>query len=143
MIKRLVLVFSFLALGPLAHAQNVTDVFGIAVLARNTPTVLATLTGSDGAACKLVKQPSATIYATWQCTSADGNAIGKTYQITATGTNSHFLPVGLDTILCLIGINPTATANSFGTVGSAPANGIAWSCTGDAKTSQNGTALWP
>jgi hypothetical protein len=127
-----------------ASAQSVLDVFGISVLARSLPTELLTLAGTDGTTCSLVKIPSPSIYALFSCVSADGKQMARTLQIQSASANSGSITVGQGGVLCLVGINPTASSVAFGSVGTAPASGIAWSCTpGDGVTIKTGAIAWP
>ena len=125
-------------------AQTVVDVAGIATLAQQTATIAQTITGTDGTVRNIVKQPSTTIYATFNCTNTDGKSTLKTVQIQTTDTFSYSVILGQSTVLRLIGVNPTAAIVSFGSVGSAPVKGIVWSCsTGDGITIKTGSVVWP
>jgi hypothetical protein len=80
----------------------------------------------------------------FSCVSADGKQMARTLQIQSASASSGSITVGQGGVLCLVGINPTASSVSFGSVGSAPASGIAWSCTpGDGVTIKTGTIAWP
>ena len=141
------LLTATLLLASAACAQNVTDVYAIATLAANASTTLVTVTGREGTVCKLNKQPGATILAVWSCSSGDSKHVVKTAQIQNAST-----VLGLDVLssgqgpggpMCLVPSNPTSSAIAAGSVGTVPAKGIGWSCTGDGTTIASGTAVWP
>ena len=126
-----------------ARAQDITDVFAIITAARSVSTVLVSLTGTDGTVCTLAKLSTNTISATWRCASADGKQVIKPATISSTSATSGTLALGQGAVLCLIAVNPTASAVTYGSLGSIPASGIGWSCTADSTTIKNGTAVWP
>ena len=141
--KTILLSIVFCSLS-IAQTINITDVQGVAKAAATTQPILQTITGVDGTKCYLVKQPSSTIYAGFACFSSDNLVTTKTVQIQSTGTVSNIEVLGQGQVLCMMGINPTTVIVSFGSVGNAPAKGIAWSCAnGDGSTILTGTALWP
>ena len=130
-----------------AMEAHIDEPLPIATLAANASTTLVTVTGSEGTVCKLNKQPGATILAVWSCSSGDSKHVVKTAQIQNAST-----VLGLDVLssgqgpggpMCLVPSNPTSSAIAAGSVGTVPAKGIGWSCTGDGTTIASGTAVWP
>lgn len=132
-----------LLLTSISFAQSVTvvDVQGIANLALANTSTLQVVTGSDGTVCTLSKLLNGKIYAWFNCSL--NNQVIKTVQIQSTSTVSGYMIIGQGQALCLIGINPTNAAIAFGSVGSAPANGMAWSCANGSSTVLSGTISWP
>jgi len=138
-----VLALCALFAGSMLSAQTVLDVTSILQLASKTPTLLQTITGTDGNVCTLTKEPGSSIWLLWGCNGSNGTQT-RTAQLTATSTtaaSSVFLNQGI--AACLIGLNPTAAAVSMGSLGSVPAKGAAWSCTPDMATILTGTVTWP
>jgi hypothetical protein len=102
---------------------------------------LQTVTGTDGTVCVLSKVPNAKIFAWWACALAGQTT--KSAQIQSTSATSGFVVLGQGQVLCLVGINPTASPVAFGSLGSAPAAGIAWSCANGTAAIVNGAVSWP
>jgi hypothetical protein len=141
--KRLLALFALTSCSILA-AQTVLDVTSILQLAGKTPTLLQTITGTDGNVCTLTKEPGPNIWMLWGCNGSTSGVQTRTAQITSTGTtaaSSIFFNQGI--AACLIGLNPTAAAVTMGSLGSVPAKGAAWSCTPDMATILTGTVTWP
>lgn len=148
---RYLLTLILVAGGMLGQETNVTDVHTTAKIALAANTFLLTLTSSAGTSCKLAKVSGSTISAVFACGSPDSKNVLRTAQIQATSTGPEVQILGQlpfsttvgQGILCIIGLNPTSSPVTFGSVGTAPAVGISWSCSVDAVTIQTGTANWP
>ncbi len=131
-----------LVLPIVATAQTVADVQTVAAMATANNTPIQTITGTDGTVCNLTKVAGKTIYAAFGCSLA-GQTM-KPIPIQSTSSVSGYVQVGQGSVLCLIGINPTATGVSFGSVGTAPPVGIAWACIpGPSGTIVSGSIIWP
>ena len=143
------IVFALLVFSVAASAQNILDVMGIAQAALATAVTLQTETGTDGTVCGLYKFPRAKgagVYAWFSCVSADKTITLRTAQIqsTAASTAPTSYLLGQGSMGFLVALNPTAAPIAFGSLGSAPANGIAWQSTnGDGVTLHTGSASWP
>lgn len=136
--KLLLLLFAACSL---AAAQiNVSQVQALAQQATSAYTVLQTATGADGTTCTLYKTAGSTINGGLQC-SLNGQTASPVV-IVDTSTTSGFLWFAQGGVMWIIGENPTAAAVSFGSVGSAPAKGIAWAVAA-AGVTQTGTVSWP
>ena len=123
-------------------AQSVITVQSVANAAAAVTTLEATLNGVDGSVCKLAKIASTTVYLYISCTNA--KVTQTTVLQVPSATTTFAYPLGFGAVLCLLGVNPTAAAVPMGSIGSAPASGIAWSCTvGDGQTLSSGSATWP
>ena len=138
---RSIFVLSALSV-PALQAQSVQDVQNLATLVASPFTVLQTITGSDGTVCTLAKVPGATILAYFQCALA-GQAL-KPVEFSSTSTKSGYILLAQGQVMCMIALNPTASAVSWGSIGIAPAVGVAWSCAnGPGGTVVSGTTNWP
>ena len=106
--------------------------------------MLMTVRGTDGSQCNLQKSATTSIRATYYCHTADNQQL---FSGVVTASSAHnatgSVVFGMDTIVCLLGINTTGASRKIGSLGNVPPQGIAWSCTGDGKTSITGTAVWP
>lgn len=147
------LIAIFLCL-PALFAQGVNDVQNAKQAAFSTSTIALTVTASqgDGTVCTLNKVANGQIYAILACSSSDGKTALTSTNLRSNSTSTYGFTWGLGDVLCLIGVNPTATASTMGSLGPVPANGIAWSCStnirvGGAVTGQtaptSGSVTWP
>jgi len=103
-------------------------------------TTLQVVTGTAGTTCTLVQQPGSTILATLTCISSDGRA-GVPMKIESASSAVTKVALGVNEVMCLIGVNPTMGTFDFG-IGIAPANGMVWNCTGGPGSILVGTAQW-
>jgi len=110
-------------------------------------TILATVTGADGTTCRLTKQPSTTIYASFACTSKDGDALLRTAEVKSTSkaTSYELFSQGNAPIsFWWIGVNPTAAVATLPGIGSVPVNGITWNVApGNGAAMVVGSVTWP
>lgn len=142
-------ILALLIFSVAASAQNILDVMGIAQAALSTAVTLQTETGPDGTVCglyKFARAKGAGVYAWFSCVSADKTITLRTAQIqsaSASVTPTTFL-LGQGSAAFLVALNPTAAPIAFGSLGTAPANGIAWQSTpGDGVTVHTGSVSWP
>jgi uncharacterized Zn-binding protein involved in type VI secretion len=148
------LLCSFIAFCLHCHAQTVADVQNEIASSKTNNTVALTVTASqgDGTVCTLKKQSGSSIVASLSCVSGDGKTVLNSGTLRSTGATTQFLPFGFGDVLCLLGINSTATAATMGSLGTIPVNGLGWSCStniasGGVITGQtapvNGSVVWP
>jgi len=137
-----------------ARAQSAADALNIDNLALTDNTVALTVTASqgDGSSCTLSKLKGGSIAVSLACQSADGKISVKSGALRAAGSAVQTTPFGFGDVLCLLGINPTGSPVTMGSLGSIPASGVAWSCSTNirangAVTGQtvpvNGSVVWP
>lgn len=136
--KRLLLLTA--AFACCAAAQSIVDVQNMAAVASAAVTPLQTLTGADGTVCKISKVPGKTIYVYFTCT-LGGQSLSPAV-IQSSGAASGNAIISQGGVMCYFGVNPTAVAVGYGSVGTAPAGGVAWSCAAGG-TAVNGTVSWP
>jgi hypothetical protein len=140
--KRLLLLTLIFAIP--AFCQDATGISDAIYRAIAPLTPLVTLTSVDGTVCQLVKLASPTIYASYQCQSADKKTSVNWAPVKSASAAASFLTFGLGpNTLCVVALNPTASAVTMGSLGSVPASGISWSCAKDQSTIVAGTAVWP
>lgn len=143
-------LFFYLALPLISCGQDVTDVAARIIEARTPIAIVATVTATsgDGTVCRIVKIAGQKINARLFCTSRDGRSITGSAPLTSTSDATQVNVFGAGDVLCLIAVNPTANAAPMGSLGSVPANGLAWSCTTNTSAGQqtppvNGSVAWP
>jgi hypothetical protein len=151
--NKLKLLSVFFLVG-ICSGQDIRDVLNIQSLAATTNTlaVSVTATQGDGTVCKLTKVSVASIALLISCASSDGKITLGTATVRATGTSTPILPVGQGDVVCLVVVNPTTAAVPFGSLGSVPANSVAWTCSTNIRTAGaisgqtvpvNGSVSWP
>ncbi len=151
MIPSMKLLLSLVLLAAAAlQAQTVTEAMAADKLALTNSTNVTTITASqgDGGSCSITKISGGQIIFTWSCASADGKQTLRPGPIQSLSTTASSVGMLFGDILCLIGINPTSTAVSMGSIGSVPAKGIGWTCTtsitgGGSTVPTGGTVIWP
>lgn len=139
------LLLAFMALG--LQAQDITSVMNAVAIAKSTTSSILTVTAAqgDGTSCVLTKASHPTILATWVCT----NGANKTSEtLASSGSAVNAITRESGDVGCIFLFNPTATAVTMGSIGPAPAGGMAWSCStnitaGGQTAIQNGSATWP
>jgi hypothetical protein len=108
-------------------------------------TLLTSIIGIDGSVCGLYKDSGNSVYASYSCATYDHmqNAYGVIWAAQTHNSPGNTV-FGIGPLICLVGINTTQVPQTMGSLGTVPAQGIAWSCTpGDGKTIVAGTAVWP
>jgi len=137
-----------------AFAQSVTDVQSLQAQALTASTVVLTVTASqgDGTVCTLTKSSGGSISAVLACKTPDGKTTFSGATLRSSSAASYGFSWGFSDVLCLIGVNPTTTAVPMGSLGTAPVNGIAWSCSTNIRSAgtiigqtapTSGTVAWP
>lgn len=108
--------------------------------------------------CRATKVTGKIIKFSYYCASSPGShergATAGSY--TAYGAAQDVLTIGLSSsilnpitliptggVTCLIAINASPSPSLFGSIGTAPPNGISWSCSGSNFPPLSGTAVWP
>jgi hypothetical protein len=116
-----------------------------------TPVLTVTATQGDGTSCTIGKIAGATINAYLNCVNATFGA--KATFLTAGGATATNMVWGYGDVLCVLVLNPTATAiAAAGSMPAVPAVSIGWQCstnirTNGAVTGQalpiTGSVSWP
>lgn len=139
----------------LAAQTTVIDVNNTMQQVFAASTLAATIAASsgDGSICTFTKYSGSNVNLRIQCTSGDGKTTlsGTTLRSSSTAA-TWTVPSGGGDVYCLFLVNPTAAAVTMGTVGPAPAAGVAWACTTNVRTAGvitgngpivNGSVSWP
>lgn len=135
LMKSFILCLAFAVAIP---AQTVTALANAQQLLLLTQTPGATITASqgDGTACTITKLAGSAIIFIQACTNAVATASLPPI-VRASGTTAATTEIlSAGDVMCMLLINPTTAAITMGTLGPAPANGIAWTCTTNIRSSQ-------
>lgn len=113
----------------LSYGQDVTGVANAVLLARTTSTTAFTITASqgDGTTCTVVKVSGKGINGSLTCSNGS-NKLGP-MPLISNGSAAISFQWGMGDVSCLVVVNPTTAAVTMGSVGPAPVNGAAGSCT--------------
>ena len=146
----IVLAFLFLAQ---CCAQDVTTLLTEITLLNNPPTTVLTVkaTQGDGTICQAAKEPGSTVFLVLTCTSGGTTVKGAVLQSTDTIVSGTTF--GYGDVLCLLRVNPTATAQpAIGAFPALPAVSVAWQCSTNIRTAGavsgqtalvSGSVSWP
>ncbi len=150
MLRLLILLVAISALA----AQDVRDIMNAKLSANTASTTAVTVTATqgDGASCRIAKVSSGVITAQISCVAADGKTSMNSTVLRSNGTVATPLMVDFGDVAGLVAVNPTTTAAVMGSLGSVPANGIAWQFTTNIRTAGSvtgqtalvsGSVTWP
>ncbi len=136
------------------YGQTTADVIDIEFRAAAVSSIAISITAvqGDGVSCFLTKAAGGKITLSTSCSSADGKTTYNAGVIRSNGTTTSIVALGFGDVLCLLGVNPTASASAMGSLGNVPANGVAWSCSTNIRTAGTitgqsapvaGSVVWP
>lgn len=147
------LLFAYLLSLSVLLCQDVTSILNNVqtILAPPAQTVL-TITASqgDGTICTIKKVSGSSVNAILAC--SNSQITYNQLTLRAAGTNANSTIWGLGDVLCILGINPTNTAITMGSLGSISINSVGWSCSTNIRTSSivtgqtsivSGSVSWP